>query len=241
MYYDTGHRRGGQKAELKKFGLPRGPVIGPMVVAGVQVSRADIEKLKAMGVKDSKLLSPRRREELAVEIRRIAKKIVVRVLEAADIDRLRMIKSLNQIELEEFAAIINEVGDAEVFLDLPEPGKKWVLTLKRKIGKYAAANLVAEHKADVHYPIVGAASIIAKVERDRRIKELEKQLGMEIGSGYPRDPHTLNFLNKWMKEHKEVPPWVRSSWNTARRLWGLKKQKSLAAFKKKKQKKLVEF
>lgn len=218
----------------------RGPVLGPMIIVGLQVGKADIDKLKAMGVKDSKLLSPKRREQLDVEIRKIARNIVIKTVEAQDIDRLRALKSLNQIELEEFAAIIKEVGDDEVYLDLPEPGKKWTATLRQKI-KRPMSKFVAEHKADVNYPIVGAASIIAKVERDRRIRELEKELGMEIGSGYPADPHTMNFLRKWMQTHKDIPPWVRKSWRTARELWGLKKQKPLTAFKKKKQKALTEF
>ena len=217
----------------------RGPVIGPMVIAGVQIDKKDLEKLRPMGVKDSKLLSPSRREALAPQIKRMAKKIKIIVLEAKEIDRLREIKSLNQIELEAFAEIINDIGDEEVFLDLPEAGKKWTWTLKRKIP--LQTKLVAEHKADVKYPIVGAASIIAKVERDARVRALEKQIGLEIRSGYPADPHVILFLKKWLQTHKEFPDFVRKSWATAQRLSGAKKQKPLTAFRKKKQKKLSEF
>lgn len=217
----------------------RGPVIGPLIICGVQFDRKGVEELKRMKVRDSKLLSPKRREELAPKIRSAARGVKMIIFEAREIDKLRETKSLNQIELEAFAEIIRSLGDDEVIVDLPEPGRRWVAILRTKIPKNV--KLTAEHKADMKYPIVGAASILAKVERDRRIRELEKEIGMEIGSGYPRDPHTLNFLRKWIAAHKEIPPWVRMSWRTARELWGIKKQKKLSAYRKKKQKSLGEY
>ena len=99
--------------------------------------------------------------------------------------------------------------------------------------KNQKVKLVAEHKADYKYVVVGAASIIAKVERDRRMRELEKETGLELSSGYPADPHVINFLEKWLKDNKEFPDFVRKSWITAHRLVGKKKQSKLKKFTKK--------
>ena len=64
---------------------------------------------------------------------------------------------------------------------------------------------------------VAAASIIAKVERDRRIEELAKQFG-RIGSGYSHDPLTISFLQKWMRSHRQLPPFARKAWDTNKRI-----------------------
>ncbi len=66
--------------------------------------------------------------------------------------------------------------------------------------------------------MVSAASIIAKVHRDRSIRQLEAEIGMEIGSGYPADPKTIRFLNELVKEKAELPVYVRHSWKTVKRL-----------------------
>lgn len=206
----------------------RGPVIGPMVIAGVQINKKDLPKLRSLGVRDSKLLSPNRREYLAKEIRKIAKNIKIIKISAQRIDSLRTIKSLNKIELDFFAQIINSIDDKEVYLDLPEAGKKWTLALKNKINP--KTKLVAEHKADVKYKIVGASSIIAKTTRDNEIRKIEKQIGITIGSGYPSDPITVDFLENYFKEHKEFPDFVRKSWITAQRFTERKNQKGLSDY-----------
>jgi ribonuclease HII len=78
--------------------------------------------------------------------------------------------------------------------------------------------VVAEHRADKNHLVVAAASILAKVERDRSVREIEKSLGLKIGSGYPSDPATVRFLEEWVKEHGELPPFARKSWKTAERV-----------------------
>jgi ribonuclease HII len=71
------------------------------------------------------------------------------------------------------------------------------------------------HQADAIYPVVSAASIIAKVRRDELIEELKKELGIDFGSGYPSDPKTKEFLIKWGKKHSgKFPEIVRQSWQT---------------------------
>ncbi len=206
----------------------RGPVVGPMVMVGAQIKPEDLDKLKALNVKDSKLLSPKRREFLAGEIKKIAKIELVKI-SAKRIDELMQVMTLNKIELNAFAKIINETDAKEVYIDLPENGNKFNLALVQKLHR-KNIKLISEHKADVKYPIVSAASIIAKVERDRAIKEIEEKTGLEIGSGYPADPHTKNFLEKYMEAHGEFPDFVRHSWITVQRLIKGKKQRSLLSY-----------
>jgi ribonuclease HII len=73
------------------------------------------------------------------------------------------------------------------------------------------------HKADRIHPVVSAASIIAKVIRDREIEMLEENF-QNIGSGYPSDKKTMYFINTWMKEYKEFPDFVRKSWRPIREI-----------------------
>jgi len=74
--------------------------------------------------------------------------------------------------------------------------------------------IISEHHADEKYPVVSAASIIAKVTRDQRIDEIRKMHG-EFGSGYPSDPRTIHFLRDWFRRNGSFPDFVRRSWKTA--------------------------
>jgi len=89
--------------------------------------------------------------------------------------------------------------------------------------------IVAENFADKKYPVVGAASILAKVERDGEIKKLHKKHGF-FGSGYPSDEITIRFLKDWIKKNKEFPSFVRKSWFTAQWIKEEKEQKTLRSF-----------
>jgi len=90
--------------------------------------------------------------------------------------------------------------------------------------------LVIEHKADSTYPIVSAASILAKEAREDAISELKKKVG-DFGSGYPSDPLTKEFLTRWLNEHNSFPTWVRHSWKTISTKLGNKTQKNLEEYK----------
>jgi ribonuclease HII len=89
--------------------------------------------------------------------------------------------------------------------------------------------IVSEHHADVKFPVVSAASIIAKVTRDRAIAALAKKYG-EIGSGYPADPVTIRFLETWIAEHGSPPPIARKSWKTISAMLARRSQRSLMDF-----------
>jgi ribonuclease HII len=197
----------------------RGPVIGPLVIAGVMMKEEDLPKLTQIGAKDSKMLSPHRREVLAVEIKRIVERYAVVELLPREIDDVvvngRKLHKLNRLEAQGMAKVIAQLKPDKVYVDasdvMEERFKQHILEcLPFKI------EIVSEHKADKNYPIVSAASIIAKVERDREIAELRKIHG-DFGSGYPSDPRTIKFLDECLKRFGEYPDFVRQSWKPAKK------------------------
>jgi len=206
--------------------MPKGPVIGPMVIAGVLVSEKNEKKLKKIGVRDSKMLTAKKREELAPMIKRLAEEIHVIEVPAKEIDEKRKIMSLNELEAMHMAELIEKFRKPGlIIIDVPDPvGKKFIYRIK----KYTKieCRVIGEHKADVNYPPVSAASIIAKVERDKKIREIERKNKVRIGIGYPSDPITIKFLEECVKK-KEFPDFVRKSWITAKRIMDKKHQKTL--------------
>ena len=85
--------------------------------------------------------------------------------------------------------------------------------IKKIVGN---VNIISKHRGDSLFPEVSAASIIAKVERDRRIKKIEDEIG-KFGSGYPSDPRTKEFLERYYARHGKLPPHTRKTWKTAKR------------------------
>jgi len=198
----------------------RGSIVGPLVIAGVLLDEKDLHRLVDLGVKDSKLLSPHRREELATEIKKLVLKYYVAMLSPAEIDRVvetgKKLHKLNRLEAQTMAKVITILKPDVAYVDASD-----VLAdrFKQHILENLAFNVqvVSEHKADVNYPIVSAASIIAKVERDRAISELQEKYG-NMGCGYATDPNTLIFLEKWIRKFGFYPDFVRKSWKPAKRL-----------------------
>jgi ribonuclease HII len=190
----------------------RGPVIGPMVVAAVLVE--DDGRLRALKVRDSKQLTPGRRERLAAEIRTVAK-VEVRVIEASALDDMMGQENLNQIEVRAFAEVIAALRAEEVFADACDVDPRRFSRSITALLPYKP-RITCEHKADERYPVVSAASIIAKTVRDRRVREIAEELGEPIGSGYAHDQVSIAFLEKWIREKGDVPPHTRRTWETAR-------------------------
>ncbi|MEM2104275.1 MAG: ribonuclease HII [Candidatus Bathyarchaeia archaeon] len=198
----------------------RGSIIGPLVIAGVLIDGKDLQRLVQLGVKDSKLLSPNRREALAFEIKRIAKKYSVVKLKPVEIDKIvetgRKLHKLNRLEAQAMAKVIELLKPDIAYIDasdvVEERFKQHVMEcLPIKV------EIVSEHKADRKYPVVSAASIIAKVERDREIAELKAKYG-DFGCGYPTDPKTIEFLRHCLEIFKGYPEFVRRSWRPAKRI-----------------------
>lgn len=191
----------------------RGPVIGPMVVAAVSVP--DDGALRKLGVRDSKKLTPQRREELAPRIERLAE-VQVAVIEAEDIDAQTEHISLNELEIRIFAELIGRLRADEVYVDACEANER-AFAVKLMSHLPYRPRLVCENEADDTFPVVSAASIVAKVRRDAIIREIEAELGVPVGSGYSHDPETKAFLEKWIKEKRCVPPHTRRCWATTKR------------------------
>lgn len=205
----------------------RGPIIGPLVICGLAVERDDL--LKQLGVRDSKKLTKAKRKELCPKIERIASGIEIIEVSASEIDALRQELTLNQLEAKLFASIIQKLAPSVAYVDAADAnaerfGEEILQELDFKV------NVISQHRADDTYPVVSAASILAKVRRDTRVAEIEREIGEPIGSGYASDPTTVNFIESWLKRNGELPPYVRKSWDTTSRLMRLKSIKRIDQF-----------
>jgi len=192
----------------------RGPVVGPLVICGVLLSKSKLGELLGRGIKDSKLLSSSRRQTLKGEIESLAEGVEMVIISPSEIDNCNM----GDLELKGMAKIINRFLPDQVFVDAPTSRP---LSYERKIRSLLFSKLrvelVVENRADKNYPIVGAASILAKVERDRRVRLLEKKYGT-LGSGYPSDPRTIGFLRNYFRLYGDFPTVVRRRWRTIQKL-----------------------
>jgi ribonuclease HII len=198
----------------------RGPVIGPMCICSALFDESGAEKLRKMGVRDSKKLSAARREEFEPVIKDLALEWKLVSVSPAEIDRLRKSISLNQIEAEKMAGLIisHTMRPEKVIVDAADGvaenfGDRIRAALKAN--GVDAPKIVSEHKADDNYIEVSAASVIAKVSRDRAISELRASYG-EIGSGYPSDEVTMEYIRNATRKG-EIPDFVRRSWVSFKR------------------------
>lgn len=215
----------------------RGAVMGPLVVSVVAIKKGKEKKLSDIGVRDSKLLTRRRREFLYDEIGALAEEIKVYKIEPAEINSAMANRiSLNELEAVHFAKLIDSLNAPvrRVFLDSPDviPEKfgmriKMISAKPLKINRVrhkaesGAIRIFSEHKADSVYPVTSAASIIAKVVRDRDIERIKGKIGIDIGSGYPSDMKTINAIrqnltNKLLMEN------TREAWITLKNIKQMK-------------------
>jgi len=197
----------------------RGCVIGPMAIAGVLVDEDGLRGLIKAGVRDSKALSPKEREKLANEIKAVVLDYHVVLVQPSEIDRAVAVGGLNKLEAKVMAEIIDRLKPEVAYVDAGDVVEERFALLIRSFLKSARdIRIVSEHEADARYPVVAAASILAKVERDKAVREIESSLGLEIGSGYPSDPRTLRFLREWYTRNRSFPDFVRKSWRTAKEI-----------------------
>lgn len=201
----------------------RGPVIGPLVVAGVLVE--DDTKLREVQVRDSKKLSEKRREELGKIIIESAE-CEIEVVPAEDIDEMRKLMTINEFEARLFASVLERLRPDIAYLDSADANCK---TFENSVRKELDFDLevVCEHKADERYPVVSAASIIAKEKREEEVRRIAEELGQDVGSGYPADPITVEFMQRWISENGDLPPHTRRSWETSRKMLSASKTRKL--------------
>lgn len=203
----------------------RGPVFGPMVMALVIVDEEGEEALREMGVKDSKQLSPERREEIYPEIMEVAKDVVIARVEPFEIDSYVARRGLNELEAIKVAEMVKraKVVPEMLIVDAPDSDPA---RFAQRIRKYVDIDVRAEHGADARYSVVSAASIVAKVVRDRIVRGIEDLYG-QFGSGYSHDPETRAFLEEWVRKYGKLPPFARKSWQTAEKELNKHLQKTL--------------
>ena len=209
----------------------RGPVIGPMVLAGCLVDSETEKEFKRLGVKDSKQLTQKRREFLEEIIKEKSKSFDVISITPEEIDNSNKegIK-LNEVEALAAAKIINKLntGDEKikVIVDCPSTSiVKWQDFLKMHIKNLSNLEISCEHKADINHISVSAASVLAKTQREKEMLKLKEEYGPEIGSGYGADPVTKKFLakNAGNKKHQKLFRKTWSNWQKANENLGQKK------------------
>ena len=196
----------------------RGSMLGPLVVAGITISKSKIKLLKKLGVRDSKKLSPAAREYLYKKIIETVDDYHVIRIPPRVIDKSVANHSLNHLEAKYMARVISKLSPSTAFVDSCDVNSKRFgkeiseLTSNTKIRSY--------HHADSKFVTVSAASILAKVSRDRTIMRLGKN--HDIGSGYPSDPKTKMFVKKSLRRNHDMP-FLRKSWKPVQIL--MKKRK----------------
>lgn len=190
----------------------RGPVIGPMCVSGVMIPERGQMRIN---LRDSKRLSVGRRAQIASVLEKKYDFYTLKV-SASEIDEMRMQKGMkmDEIVVDSFVDVIKRLRPTKVYVDAADVNEaRFGANIREKC---SGIEIVSEHKADEKYPIVAAASILAKVRRDESIEDLRKKIGKDIGSGYPSDQRTIDFLREL--RGKKIPSYVRHSWKTVERL-----------------------
>lgn len=196
----------------------RGSMLGPLVIAGISLKKTKLRKLSLLGVKDSKQLSPKNREDLYKKILALVDDYYIARIPPKSIDASVKKHNLNHLEAKYMAKVISKLDPDTSYVDSCDVnaqrfGKEISrLSNNKKIKSY--------HHADSKFVVVSAASIIAKVSRDKSITRLKKN--HDLGSGYPSDSTTINFVKSYYETHKIIPTFVRKSWKPTQKILNLK-------------------
>jgi len=213
----------------------KGPVLGPMVAAAVRADEGDLPD----GIDDSKRLTADTRESIATQLRESSAVAVgLGVITTDEIDDPET--DMNSLTV---AAQVRALGDVATDDDhaLVDAGDVSESRFARRVQEGVAnagtnteggvaIDVTAEHGADEASRLVGAASIVAKVERDSRIDALGENYDRDIGSGYPSDPTTRSFLADYVDRHGELPACARASWSTCEDVLAAAEQSDLSEF-----------
>ncbi len=217
----------------------RGPVLGPLVIGLVVLTSTQQQKLAELGVTDSKKLSAKKREELFTQIHSHSTHAQVQIVPATQIDTyLTSGTNLNMVEAIETAKLCTTIpltilSQTKLMIDLPSKNKtQYLQSIATQWSNTKQLGAIdAEFKADLNHIAVGAASILAKVTRDNIIREIEAQIGIPIGSGYPSDPVTKAFIAAHAKDYPHI---CRNTWESIKRLQQTDVQHTLDTFSQKK-------
>ncbi len=196
----------------------RGALLGPLVMAGVLVEEGDLTRLRSLGAADSKTIPRERRKELLSELLPLALAGRVRVIPPEEIDA----HSLTELELSAAAELIRALSPHRVVLDAPVSPRAIPRFRERLEGLLRSQGsgiprLSIVPKADRDSPVVGLASILAKVTRDAYITWLRKRYG-DFGWGYPGERAVREFLRSWWEMYGNLPPICRQRWSSVGRM-----------------------
>ena len=195
----------------------RGSMIGPMVIAGISIEKKNIPKLRKLGVRDSKKLTPKKRESLYKEIIKIVDDFHVIRIPPKTIDKFVFQHNLNHLEAKKMAEVITNLKPHTSYVDSCDVNAS---RFGREISDLSGKSKVKSyHYADSRFVVVSAASIIAKVSRDRSITRLNKS--SNLGSGYPSDKKSVSYVKKLVSSKKPLPSSVRKSWKPVQKILGL--------------------
>ena len=198
--------------------MPKGPVIGPLVLCGVCFKESRLSYLTEIGVKDSKKLTAKRRRILAKLIKESCSSFKIIIVPPNEIDQREEKRiTLNRLEELKMAEIVRELKPDSIYIDAVDVNETRFTQSILNLLNYHPKEIISKHKADDLFPIVSAASIIAKDKRDTLIEELKEKYG-DLGSGYPSDLKTINFLRNWIKKKQKIPPFARKTWETIRKI-----------------------
>ena len=216
---------------MKSLGIDeagRGAIVSNLVIAGAVFTEENLEKLKKLGVKDSKLLTPKKRSEFYQQIIDLCEAFEIISVSPQEIDAALDSDStnLNWLEADKTTDIINKLKPHKAIIDCPSPNisayRDYLLSrLEQK------TELVVEHKADLNHIECSAASILAKVTRDSTILDLQKQLNIDFGSGYPSDPKTKIFVKKYCNKYPDL---FRKTWQPFKDIIKSNSQSKLTKF-----------
>lgn len=186
----------------------RGPVFGPMVIA---IVCGDPGKMREIGARDSKSLSPASRERIMALIEKEKCFWDYSVITAGDLNERMSRQTLNEIEYDAYLSLIMKSPEGSAIeVDAFDVIEK---RLQDRLRQDSGRNVTCKHSGDRIFPLVSAASIVAKVIRDRYVHEISEKYG-DIGSGYPADPKTQEFLRKCFENHWNIDEIVRKRWKT---------------------------
>ena len=189
-------------------------MLGPIIVAGVCVNKKSISEMIGRGIKDSKLLSPKKRQVLFGHVISVAQSICVCRINIEEIDFHVYRNNLNVLEAESMAITIRNMKSDKTYVDSCDVNPSRYRRTIKSFLKRNNTKLISMHHADRLNIAVSGASIIAKVIRDSEISKIRIKYG-DVGSGYPSDKKTIKFVKEWYRQKNEIPHFVRKSWKPA--------------------------
>ena len=192
----------------------RGSMLGPLVIAGVSLDKKNIKKLSKLGVKDSKKLSSSSREILYKKIIEVVDSYFIIKIPPRSIDASVKKHCLNNLEAKYMAKVVLKLNADTSYVDSCDVNPT---RFGNEISKLSDNHKIRSyHHADSRFVVVSAASILAKVARDKAIVRLNKKY--ELGSGYPSDSKTVNFVRKYFEKNQVMPVFVRKSWKPVQKI-----------------------